>query len=115
MAIEVDPAATLQENPLVELGVHNNVTKIVFRIRRNGTLKFKNQLNPDPLTIASAAIPPPFLVPGVAGPQAQFVVPAGQNLTVQVSGAYGIGQFFAYTSQVGNSAPEDPIVIVDRQ
>lgn len=115
MTVTVDPTATLDDDLSVELGVHNGVTKTVIRIRKNGTLKFKNKLNADPLTIHSGANPPPFLVPGVGGAQAQFVVPAGENMTVTVSGAYEIGHQFAYSAKVGDSTPEDPIVIVDRR
>ena len=115
MTITVDPAVTLQDNLTVELGVDNGMTKTVIRIRKNGTIKFKNKHNASTLTIASQASPPPFLVPGVGGAQSQFVVPAGEDLTVTIAADYDVGDQFSYTSQVGNSTPEDPIVIVDRR
>jgi hypothetical protein len=115
MTITVDPTATLQDDLSVELGVHNGATKTVLRIRKNGTLKFKNKHNPSALTITSEDSPAPFLVPGVGGAQSQFVVPAGENMTVTVSGAYEVGDQFAYKAQIGSTTPEDPIVIVDRR
>lgn len=115
MTITVDPEETLLDNPSVELGVHNGMTKTVIRIRKKGTIKFKNKHSTSTLTIASPNNPPPFLVPGVSGPQSQFVVPPKDHLTVTISGAYDVGSHFTYTAQVGDSTPEDPVVIVDRR
>lgn len=115
MTVTVDPTATLDDDMAVELGVHDGVTKTVIRIRKHGTLKFKNKLNDHPLTIHSGANPHPFLVPGIGGAQPGFVVPAGQNMTVTVSGTYEVGHQFTYSAKVGDSTPEDPIVIVDRR
>lgn len=114
MTITVDPTATVQEEQSVELGVQNGVTKTVHRIRKNGALRFKNRLNSEPLTIAAAGHAAPFLIPGVAGPQSGFVVPGGTNMTVMVSNALNVGDQFSYSARIGNSNPEDPIIIIDR-
>lgn len=119
MTITVDPAVTLHDNLTVELGVHNGMTKTVIRVRKNGTIKFKNKHNTSALTItATPTVPPspaPFLVPGIGGAQMQFTVEAGDDLTVTISPEYNVGDQFSYKAQVGDSTPEDPIVIVDRR
>jgi hypothetical protein len=115
MTITVDPTATVLDELSVELGVHEGKTKTIHRIRRYGTLKFKNKHQSDSLTIESEDDPPPFLVPGIGGAQSQFVVEASSNLTVTVSGEYDVGDKFAYSAKIGDSDAEDPVVIVDRR
>ena len=98
----------------IELAVEEGMTKTVHRVKKNGTLKFENGSKDKPLTIRSTARRPPFVLPGCADPQSEFEVPPGTPRIVNVSGAYGLGDYFTYKAQIEGSDPEDPIVIIDR-
>jgi hypothetical protein len=115
MLIADDPEAINPEDLLLELSVHQGVTKTVHRIRWCGKLVFVNRFNDVPLEIESEDSPPPFVVPGCAAPQSRFTVAAGHNLIVSVSEAYPVRSQFTYSAKLEGTTAEDPIVVVDRR
>lgn len=96
----------------IELAVADEMTKTIRRVNPGGTLLFTNSWN-QVLTIASAANPPPFIVPSNPNPVSNFPVNPHSSKPAQISPAYTAGTFFTYTAQIGNSTPEDPIVIIE--
>lgn len=98
----------------IELAVEFGQTKTVHRVKRRGTLKFKNGSKNKSLAIKSPAPVAPFVVPGYPGPVSEFTVPRNSSMNVTISEAYDIGASFTYTAQIEDSLPEDPIVIIDR-
>jgi hypothetical protein len=97
----------------IEVGVEREQTKTVHRVKKDGQIRFKKSKGLV-LTIESPAPDPPFLVPGFAAPQSRFTV-TGSELIVGVSNKYDVGSAFTYAAQIDDSAPEDPIVIIERR
>jgi len=97
----------------IEVGVEREQTKTVHRVKKGGQIKFK-KLKGRVLTIESPAPVPPFLVDGFPAPQSRFTV-TGSELTVGVANYYDVGSAFTYAAQIDDSAPEDPIVIIERR
>jgi hypothetical protein len=95
--------------------VHDGKTKMSFRIKEGGELKFKNKSLDKTLLIKSdAGLPPPF-VPENSKPVREFTVDAGSEKKVTIDDAYKHGDCFTYSSQIGDSTAEDPIVIIERR
>jgi hypothetical protein len=95
--------------------VHNGTTKMSYRIKERGTLKFKNKSPDKILRIKSDAKRPPFDVPDNSKPQWEFTVDPKSSLSVDIDDAYVHGDCFTYSSQIGESTPDDPIVIIERR
>lgn len=115
MSMSDDPAEPEVTDLSLELMVHNGMTKSVLKIKERGSLKFRNKSRDNTLRIASNDDPPPFMVPGYADAQSGFDVLKNSHLIVTVSSSYVVGMQFAYTARIGDSLPEDPIVIIDRR
>jgi len=95
--------------------VHDGKTKMSFRIKERGTLKFKNKSPDKTLLIKSdPELPPPF-VPEDSKPLRELTVGAKSTLDVHIDAAYVAGDCFTYSSQIGESTAEDPIVIIERR
>lgn len=110
-----DPAEPEATDLSLELEVHKGMTKTSHRVKEHATLKFRNKSKVDVLRIESEDDPPPFMVSGCANPQSGFNVPKNDHKFVNVSSAYVVGMQFTYTARIGDSRPEDPIVIIDRR
>jgi hypothetical protein len=95
--------------------VHDGKTKMSFRIKEGGTLKFHNKSTDKTLHIRSDAKLPPFDVPDSSKPQWEFTVDPKSNLEVRINEDYVAGDCFTYSSQIGDSTAEDPIVIIERR
>lgn len=95
--------------------VHDGKTKVSYRIKERGTLKFKNKSPDQILRIKSDAKRPPFDVPHNSKPQWEFTVGPKSHLSVDIDEAYVHGDCFTYSSQIGGSTADDPIVIIERR
>ncbi len=109
------PAEPTAADLTIELSVHEGMTKTTLRIRERGLLKFHNKSLDQSLRIESADKPPPFMLEGCTEPQSGFDVSPKGHRTVTVSSAYVVEKKFTYTARIGDSIPEDPIVIIDRR
>lgn len=105
-----DPPPTLLS---FALEVHEGVTKNSFRIAEGGWLRITNKSPDKPLRIQTKDRPP-FTIPGLEEPQSGFTVPPGRTVNVKINAAYTDGSRFTYSSQIEGSAPDDPIVIIER-
>ena len=99
----------------IDYEVHDGKTKMSFRIKEGGTLKFKNKSADRILRIKSDARLPPFDVPEHPEPRWEFTVDPKDDLDVTIDAAYVAGSCFTYSSQIGDSDAEDPIVIIERK
>ena len=86
-----------------------------FRIKERGTLKFKNKSPDKILRVKSDAKRPPFDVSDYSKPQWEFTVGPKSTLSVDIDEAYVHGDCFTYSSQIGDSTADDPIVIIERR
>lgn len=110
-----DPAGPEATDLSLELEVHKGMTKTSHKVKERATLKFRNKSKDEVLRIESEDVPPPFMVSGYANAQSGFDVPKNDQKTVTVSSSYVVGMRFTYTARIGDSNPEDPIVIIDRR
>lgn len=115
-ATRVEPAAPTLS---FALEVENGVTKHVFKIHPRGKINFTNNSPDKELTIESKAEKAPFDVPGQEKPQWKFTVPPNSRVSVTVDEEYdeqGMDKDyrFSYSSQIGDSKADDPIVIIER-
>lgn len=99
----------------IEVAVESGQTKTVHRVKKGGSLKFKNGSKNKILTIKSPAPQPPFMVTGCADPVSEFTVERDSKKSVAISDAYDVGDMFTYTATIEDSSPEDPIVIIERR
>jgi hypothetical protein len=108
-----DPELLAPGTRWLDYEVHEGKTKMSFRIKEGGTLKFKNKSPDKILRIKSDAKRPPFDVPDSSKPQWEFTVDRKSSLSVDIDEAYVHGDCFTYSSQIGESTAEDPIVIIE--
>ena len=95
--------------------VHDGKTKMSFRIKEGGTLKFKNKSLTKTLRIKSDAKLAPFDVEGSAEPRWNFDVDPKSDVDVTIDERYIAGMCFTYSSQIDGSDLEDPIVIIEKK
>ena len=98
----------------IEVAVRDGKTMTRRSMRLSGTLAFVNSAD-EPLVITSTSGEPPFVEEGCSKPAARIVIPARTEKVVRLSEAYGWMDDFTYAAQIGDSEPEDPIVIIDRR
>ena len=107
----LEPAATTLS---FALEVHDGKTKHSFRIQEGGTLKFKNKSKDKDLQIKAKGPSAPFVdVRGDPKPRWDVTIPPGATASVKVSGDYKKGDSFTYSSRIGESEEDDPIVIIE--
>ncbi|HKX98989.1 MAG TPA: hypothetical protein VJL86_04690, partial [Steroidobacteraceae bacterium] len=97
----------------------NGVTKHVFKIHPRGRINFTNNSPDQELMIESKAAKAPFDLPGQEKPQWKFTVPPNSRVSVTVDEEYDEQgndkpDRFSYSSQIGDSKADDPIVIIER-
>jgi hypothetical protein len=95
----------------IEVTVDEGRTTSQYHMGRNGSLTFRNDSG-DPLVVTATA-GRPFREHGCSEPQAEITVPPGSEKTVRIADDFN-GTRFAYTARIGDTEPEDPIVIIDR-
>ena len=105
----------MAEFPSAVHAVESGQTKTVHRVKKGGSLKFKNGSKNKILTIQSPAPQPPLMVTGCADPVSEFTVESDSKKSVTISDAYDVGDMFTYTATIEDSSPEDPIVIIERR
>ena len=98
----------------IDLAVRDGKTMTVHHARLDGTLQFMNTENA-PLVITSSSEYPPFIEDGCSDAVAEITVPPQSGKTVRLSGRYGLNSSFTYSARIGDSEPEDPIIIIDRR
>ena len=97
-----------------DLTVVNGKTMTRHHAGERGILTFLNDSD-QPLVITCTSGQEPFLAGGCGDPVATFTVPAGGTKSVRIAEAVAFGQSFVYSARIGNSEPEDPIIILDRR
>lgn len=100
-------------NLKLSVTVRDGKTMTQHRMGAEGTLSIRNESD-EPLVITCVSGGEPFLEEGCSGPAAQFTVPGGGTKVVRIARGFD-DEAFAYSAQVGDSEPEDPIVILDRR
>lgn len=110
-----DPELLAPAVRYLDYEVHKGKTKLSFRIKEGGTLKFKNKSTTKTLRIKSDAKLAPFDVPGDPEPRWEFTVNPKSNSDVIIDEKYVAGMCFTYSTQIDGATAEDPIVIIERK
>ncbi len=97
----------------LEVTVQDRKTMTQHRIGKCGTLTFRN-LADQPLVITSSSAQPPFRESGCDAAVSTFIVAPCATKSVRISDEYEADKF-VYSARIGDSEPEDPIVIIDRR
>ena len=95
----------------VWVAVRNGKTMTQYRVGERGALTFRN-VSDQPLVISSSS-GAPFQEQDCDDPVSTLTVPPGSEKIVRIAGNFQETEFL-YTAQIGNSEPEDPVVIIDR-
>ncbi len=101
-------------NLIIDVTVLNGKTMTRHHIGERGILTFHND-SEQSLVITCTSGQSPFLDGGCGNPTNEFSVPAGGSKSIRIADTVDFGQSFVYSAKIGNSEPEDPIVIVDRR
>lgn len=110
-----DPEILAPPVRYLDYEVHKGKTKLSFRIKEGGTLKFKNKSTTKTLRIKSDAKFAPFVVQGDPEPRWEFTVNRKSNTDVTIDEKYVDGMCFTYSTQIDGATAEDPIVIIERK
>ncbi|HEU4517268.1 MAG TPA: hypothetical protein VFR77_08195 [Steroidobacteraceae bacterium] len=96
--------------------IHDGQTKVSFRIKEGGMLKFKNKSLKENLVITSGATLEPFDDDDDDGTPSKSSVTVGKDSEkgVRIDKRYVAGTCFTFSSRIGQSQEEDPIVIIER-
>jgi len=101
-------------NLTFDMTVLNGKTMTRHHASERSILTFHND-SEQPLVIICTSGQEPFLDGGCGDPVATFTVPAGGTKAVRIAEAVSKGQSFVYSARIGDSEPEDPIIIIDRR
>jgi hypothetical protein len=101
-------------NLTLDLTVLNGKTMTRHHVGERSILTFHND-SEEPLVVTCTSGQAPFLDGGCGNPVESFTVPAGGTKAVRIAEAVTLGQSFVYSARIGNSEPEDPIIILDRR
>jgi|APFre7841882724_1041349.scaffolds.fasta_scaffold116956_2 hypothetical protein len=110
MPITGDPTTTALS---LTIQVRDGKTMTQHRMGEKSVLTFKNEAD-DPLVITCMSHAEPFLEEGCSNAVATFTVAGKSTKSVRIASNFNAASF-TYSARIGNSEPEDPIVIVDRR
>jgi hypothetical protein len=97
----------------IDVTVHEGKTMTRHHVGERSILTFHNDSG-EPLVITCTSGQSPFLDGGCGSATAEFTVPAGGSKAVRIAETISRGDSFVYSARIGNSEPEDPIIILDR-
>jgi hypothetical protein len=107
----VQPSNSGSAELTIDVGVRNGKTMTWHHLRASGTVTFTNRTS-QTLTIRAESAAP-FKLGDCAEPATEFEVAPNGSRTVQIHESFKAHEF-AYAAQIGDAAPEDPIIILDR-